>query len=277
VTRSAPAQKLCGIWGKPFIDLEYLIGADTLRAVDDEITLGLVDAELGQTGASLKWMGVTAPWVNVDPYVDAMRAIESFSFDEWSAFVALADDSSVFDASKWREYTFGDETDHPFNARQRRFLELRHNVYFPWQVCVHLLANDRWEDKHSGDGKDFSDEARALFPDTIKVIEALPFVEIGRALIFGLKPNDHAPAHRDTEPGSALSIPHSISIDPRGDKRFYLTSSESEESAVVVDKHVYWFNDMDWHGVLADPFFRYSLRIDGVFEPSFLRDLEKRV
>jgi hypothetical protein len=46
---------------------------------------------------------------------------------------------------------------------------------------------------------------------------------------------------------------------------------------VVVDRPIYWFNDMDYHGVLADPFFRYSLRVDGVFEPGFVRDLERRV
>jgi Rieske 2Fe-2S family protein len=33
---------------------------------------------------------------------------------------------------------------------------------------------------------------------------------------------------------------------------------------------------MDYHGVLPDPYFRYSIRIDGVFERAFVRDLEKR-
>ena len=29
------------------------------------------------------------------------------------------------------------------------------------------------------------------------------------------------------------------------------------------------------HGVLADPFFRYSIRVDGVFERDFVRALER--
>ncbi len=37
-----------------------------------------------------------------------------------------------------------------------------------------------------------------------------------------------------------------------------------------MDTPLYWFNDMDWHGVEPDPFFRYSIRVDGVFEPGFL-------
>lgn len=33
---------------------------------------------------------------------------------------------------------------------------------------------------------------------------------------------------------------------------------------------------MDYHGVHADPFFRYSIRVDGVYRPSFLKDLQRR-
>jgi Rieske 2Fe-2S family protein len=42
-----------------------------------------------------------------------------------------------------------------------------------------------------------------------------------------------------------------------------------------VDSPLYWFSDMDWHGVEADPFFRYSIRIDGVFEPAFVKELRR--
>ncbi|HSO37455.1 MAG TPA: hypothetical protein VLT33_33250, partial [Labilithrix sp.] len=137
--------------------------------------------------------------------------------------------------------------------------------------------NDRWEDKHCGDGKGFGEEARAVFPETVAFIESLPFVEIGRVVIFGLLANDHAPAHRDSEPGKALALAQSISFEPgrhraSGEtrhKRFYLRAPDGS-SEVLVDAPIYWFNDMDWHGVHADPFFRYSVRVDGVFEPRFL-------
>ena len=179
---------------------------------------------------------------------------------------------------------FGDETDRPFSRAQMRFLEHRYGVYFPWKVCYHLLENDRWEDKHSGDGKGFSDEAMATFPQTVAFIESLPFVEIGRVVVFGLLANDHAPAHRDSEPGKALAIAQSISFEPsrlaRGSadrhKRFYLATPDGS-SEVIVDAPIYWFNDMDWHGVHADPFFRYSVRVDGVFEPDFLERIRRQV
>ena len=46
---------------------------------------------------------------------------------------------------------------------------------------------------------------------------------------------------------------------------------------MAVTTPLYWFNDMDWHGVEPDPFFRYSIRIDGVFDPRFVRDLQRYV
>jgi hypothetical protein len=57
-------------------------------------------------------------------------------------------------------------------------------------------------------------------------------------------------------------------------KRFYLCDRE-EAGRTVVKAPIYWFNDMDYHGVEPDPFFRYSIRVDGVFERSFLRRLEQ--
>jgi hypothetical protein len=45
----------------------------------------------------------------------------------------------------------------------------------------------------------------------------------------------------------------------------------------VITAPIYWFNDMDYHGVEPDPFFRYSVRVDGIFTPAFLKDLRRRL
>lgn len=268
--RRAP---IIGLFGRPFIDLGRLVDEAALAAMDREITRGLVRVTPSYTGGSLKWMGVVAPWQMEDGYRDLMHAVEAMTRDELAELCALGDEPVDLDAPG--PLRFGDETEHPLNLAQMRWLSYRHGVYFPWKVCYHLLENDRWDDKHSGAGKDFSDEAKALFPETIAALRRLPFSEIGRAVIFGLEPNDHAPLHRDTEPGKALSVAQSISLDPRGSKRFYLQNAEDDEP-LEVDARVYWFNDMDYHGVLPDPFFRYSVRVDGVFDPAFVRDVERR-
>lgn len=270
--RPARRAPIIGLFGRPYVDLGHLLDAGALAEIDREITRGLVRVTPSYTGGSLKWMGVVAPWKLEDGYLDLMHAVLRMSREEVAELEALGDAPAPLDPGA--PPRFGDETDHPLNLAQMRWLSFRYGVYFPWKVCYHLLENDRWEDKHDGAGKDFTAEAKAVFPRTVELVRSLPFREIGRVVLFGLEPNDHAPLHRDTEPGKALSVAQSISIDPRGTKRFYLCNAEDDEP-LVVGAHVYWFNDMDYHGVLADPFFRYSIRVDGVFEPSFLRDVER--
>jgi Rieske 2Fe-2S family protein len=252
-------------------------GADPVEAIlgelDREITSGLTEIEAtygpSYTGGSLKWMGVCAKSAAQDGYVDYGHVIARFSRDEFVRFVSLADDPDVFDPELQHQYVFGDETEHPLNKRQMLFLKCRYGVYFPWKLAYHLVTNFDWEDKNSGAGKSFSPEAERVFPKTVAFIRSLPFQEIGRCLIFGLEANDHAPLHRDTEPRSKDTVDHCLSICPRGDKRLYL-SDPDEQVKLVVKSRVYWFNDMDYHGVLPDPYFRYSIRIDGVFEPWFV-------
>jgi Rieske 2Fe-2S family protein len=294
VRKPTTSSRMCGIFGKPYADLSELIDTSAFDAIHREITRGLAIVDTSYTGGSLKWMGVCAPWVETEPYRDAMHAVRAMSRDEIAELVALGDDddgdgesngdaTGTIDASD-PELAFGDETDRPFTRAQMRFLEHRYGVYFPWKVCYHLLENDRWEDKHSGDGKDFSDEARQIFPQTVAFIESLPMIEMGRVVIFGLLANDHAPAHRDSEPGKALAIAQSISFEPSRaaagasdrHKRFYVAAPDGSRE-VLVDAPIYWFNDMDWHGVHADPWFRYSVRVDGVFEPEFLERIRREL
>jgi len=263
-----------GIWGRPFIDLAPLFDTSALADIDEEICLGLTRVATSYTGGSLKWMGVVAPDVERDPYTDAMRVIAGLSREQFATFVSLSDTPGDIDPDRANEVAFGDETDHPLSRRQMLYLKYRHGVYFPWKVAYHLLDNVWWEDKNSGAGKTFRAEAREVFPRTLEFIGKLPFREIGRAIVFGLEANDHAPVHRDTAPGSKVGVEHSITLCPRQNKRFFL-ADPAQTTRVHVDTPMYWFNDMDWHGVEPDPYFRYSIRIDGVFEPDFVRALQR--
>ncbi len=266
--------ELVGIDGRDFHDLGPHLDLPPLDLIDDEVCLGLTEVEPEYTGGSLKWMGVCAPSVLDDGYLDYGEVIASLDDDAFVRFLSLADNPRAFDLRKRHVYRFGDETPNPLTPAQARYLAMRHGVYFPWKVAYHLLANDAWEDKHHGDGKTFSDEACELFPRTVAMLRALPFREIGRALIFGLAPNDHAPLHRDTHPDRSAEVGHTITICPRGDKGFYLRSPD-ERRTVAVTARAYWFNDMDYHGVTAAPRFRYSIRVDGVFEPAFRERLRR--
>ncbi|HEU4405376.1 MAG TPA: hypothetical protein VFS43_08820 [Polyangiaceae bacterium] len=266
---------LCGLFGRPYLDLERYVDLGRLAALDDEICLGLTRVEPWYTGGSLKWMGVVAPSVQRDPYADYGRVIAAMGEDEFRRFCSLGEAPERFDPARRGEYAFGDETENPLTKEQMLYLNYKHGVYFPWKVVYHFVENRLWADKHSGRGKGFTGEARAVFPETVAFLRALPFREIGRCVLFGLEANDHAPLHRDAEPGRAEQVGHSISLCPRGDKRFYL-SDPAESRRVPVTARAYWFNEMDYHGVEPDPYFRYSIRVDGVFEPSFLKTLRER-
>ena len=261
--------KLCGVWGRPYLDLTGLVDTAPLAAIDEEICRALPHLAPAYTGGTLKWMGVVAPWQVDDGYRDAMQAVQEMSPVERRAFVAMNPDVPPLEDD---DAPLGDETDRPFNHAQCVYLKARHGVYFPWKTCVHLVENHRWEDKHSGAGKGFTEESERWLPLTVAYVRALPFREIGRAVLFGVDENDHAPFHRDSEPGRELSIAQSISIDPRGNKGLVLRDAEGG-SRTEITARAYWFNDMDYHGVEPRPVFRYSIRIDGVFDPAFARKL----
>jgi glycine betaine catabolism A len=268
--------RLCGIFGKPYVDLSNLIDMAGFSEIDREITRGLAEVDVSYTGGSLKWMGVCAPWVESEPnYPDYMHAISKMSRTDFEDFLSLGEHD--LDPNDQAELAFGDETDHPLTKQQMLFLKYRFGVYFPWKVCYHLLENDKWDDKHSGAGKTFVDEARRVFPKTVAFVESLPFTEIGRVVLFGVEANDHAPLHRDSEPGKSLTIAQSISFCPghaRAPKRFYLATPDGSDE-LTVEAPIYWFNDMDWHGVHDDPWFRYSIRVDGTFEPGFVETVRR--
>ena len=84
-----------------------------------------------------------------------------------------------------------------------------------------------------------------------------------------------SPEKAPSQPGRALAVAQAISFSPRGNKRLYLTDPEGG-SHTVVRAPIFWFNDMDYHGVLPDPFWRYSVRVDGVFDPAWVRGLERK-
>jgi Rieske 2Fe-2S family protein len=268
--------QLVGIWGHPFINLEALLDMRPLPEMHEEICYSLARVGLSYTGGNLKWQKVVAPGVAADSYADYGQVISRFSKEEFVRFIQLAQDPQDFDVERYQEYEFGDETENPLTTEQLLYLKYRYGVYFPWKVAYHLIENDFWEDKNSGAGKGFLPEAEELFPKTCDYLRRLPFTQIGRCLIFGVEANDHAPLHRDTEPGSKPEIDHCITICPTGEKRFYLSATGSGDERTPVTAKLYWFNDMDWHGVAPGPSFTYSIRADGVFDPIFLRMLERR-
>jgi hypothetical protein len=269
-----PLGHLRGIWGRPYVDLEPFVDTSHFAAVDEEICYGLTQVEVGYTGGSHKWMAIVPPSLEDEPYVDYGQVISRMSREEFAKLISLSDDPSAFDLDRQKEYQFGEEREFPLSRAQMLWLKYRYGVYFPWKVFYEMIPTKNWDDKSTGAGKAFTEEAEEHFPLLAELVRALPFAEIGRCNIMGLEANDHGTVHHDRSHDDKVAADHFITLCPRGDKRLFLWD-EDDRRKVEIRSRAYWFNDSDYHGVDPDPFFRYSVRVDGFFRPEFLQHLRR--
>lgn len=265
---------LRGIFGRPSLALDAYLDLSDLGAIHDEICLALSQVPVGYTGGSHRSMGIMPPGREVEAIVDYVEVIRALDDAAYATFAGLADDPAPFLRADRTKDGFGEERELPLSRRQMLWLKLRHRVYFPWKVYVELIPNTWWSEKASSAGKEYTRWAKALLPRTLAFVEKLPFERIGRCNIMGLEANDHGTLHRDGDPREQSSPDHFITFVPEPGKRVYLWDAERSEPTLV-EGRAYWFNDHDYHGVLADPWFRYSVRVDGVFEQAFMERLQR--
>jgi hypothetical protein len=264
---------MLGVGRHPYIDLEPYLDVGAIEAVDDEIAYSLARVPTEYTGGSHKTMGIVPPSLVHEPYVDYGQVIRGFTRDEFVTFISLSDTPDAFDPSRFRDYAFGEEEEFPLSRKQMLYLKYRYGVYFPWQIFYEMIPTSGWDDKANGDGKDFTPEAKRHFPRTIELVQSLPFEIIGRCNILGLEANHHGTVHQDGDPEDATAE-HFITLCPRGNKRLFLWDEERKRKTTISSR-AYWFNDHGYHGVEPDPFFRYSIRVDGVFTDGLLSALQR--
>lgn len=266
-----------GVLGRPFLDLAPLLDLSVLDAIHEEVCLGLANVPTDYTGGSHRSMDIMPESRRAEAHVDYGEVIAAMDARAYETFRSLADDPETF-PPRPAGASFGEERDHPLSRRQMLWLERRFGVYFPWKVYFEMIPNRYWEEKSSAEGKDFTRLAKTFFPRTIELVRSLPFRQIGRCNIMGLAAHDHGTVHRDDVPEDKPEVDHFITICPAENKRLFLWDDETQEKTFV-DGRAYWFNDSDYHGVEAAPFFRYSIRVDGIFQDEFLarvRELAKR-
>jgi hypothetical protein len=262
---------LHGVLGRPFLDVASLLDLSSaeLDAINDEVCLGLANVPTDYTGGSHRSMQIMPESRRGEAHADYGEIIASLDAGGYETFRSLADDPETFPPRPVGA-TFGEERDHPLSRRQMLWLERRHGVYFPWKVYFEMIPNRYWDEKSSRAGKDFTRLAKTFFPRTIDFVTRLPFREIGRCNVMGLDANDHGTVHRDGIPEEKPEVDHFITFVPGANKRLFLWDEDARTKTPVLAR-AYWFNDSDYHGVEADPFFRYSIRVDGIFSDDFLR------
>lgn len=265
---------LRGLWGRPYVPLDRYVDTEALAALHDEVCLGIAQMPVDYTGGSHRAMGIMPPGREPEALVDYAEVIRGLDGPGFETFRSLADDPEAIDSAARAEDLFGEERAIPLSRRQMLWLKYRHRVYFPWKVYVEMIPNRWWDGKADPAGKRFTRLAETLLPRTVAFARSLPFKHIGRCNIMGLEAHDHGTVHRDGDPAAQESPDHFITVCPVEGKRLYLWDDQRHERVPVTGR-AYWFNDFDYHGVDADPFFRYSIRVDGVFTDDFLAALTR--
>jgi hypothetical protein len=261
-----------------FINLEEegLVDCSSFATLHDEICLGLLEVDFSYTGGSHKHMGIVPPEFEQDQSIDYGQVIANFTKEEFLRFISIGDPEYEIDSDRWKEYTFGEDAEIPMTKKQFQYLKMRYGVYFPWKAHYPFIEGVyNWTNKHFFN-RDFTDLVKDLFPQTCDFIRSLPFMSIGRCDLLGLEANDFGTVHRDNyERIDSPPIMDFITISPCENKRLFLYQHVTKEESFVRGK-AYTFNDMNYHGVAADPWFRYSIRIDGIFKEEFRAKLAAR-
>ncbi|MBI3440739.1 MAG: hypothetical protein HY052_02870 [Proteobacteria bacterium] len=270
-------QDFIGVHGhaEPFLNLEPYFDLTGFAAIHEEICYSLTQSEVSYTGGSHKSMGIVPPRFENDPFIDYGQVILRFTPEEFVQFMSLSDSEEEIDYRDRHKFTLYEEGAAPISPRQFLYLKYRYGVYFPWKVFLEFVeGNTSWDDKCTNNGN-FFPEIETAFPLTVRFIRSLPFRSIGRCNLLGLEANDHATIHRDNyEKQDNPPINDFITLCPAGNKELFLWHDEKAEK-LYISGRLFTFNDMNYHGVDSAPYFRYSIRVDGIFTDEFRTRISK--
>lgn len=148
----------------------------------------------------------------------------------------------------------------------------------PHPFWIVFLRNNKRIDPSGINNKAVADDCQwtdnaTYFPNLVNLIKKMPFEGIGRVMIFMTEANNQTVPHYDA------GTPEQRSKKPNDDFIWFTTAEHTKQIFVMdgttkekcyVDptKKLIWFNEMDYHGTDAVPYFSFSIRIDGKFLPS---------
>lgn len=140
----------------------------------------------------------------------------------------------------------------------------------PWFFALYL--------KHNNFGTKTEDKgiwtpSSNYFPKVKAYLDTLPFKVIGRVLFFTTYPNAGVVIHRDA--GVVEHSDHNINLffSPGWRPSFVWDEIKKEKIYLEQGARSYFFNNRDYHGVDAEPTFRYTLRVDGTFTDELCEEL----
>ena len=150
-----------------------------------------------------------------------------------------------------------------------RYMYFGMNAVIPWFFGLYLKENSF--DKKTSNGK--WTNASKDFPLLIEYLNTLPFKEIGRVLFLCTYPGTGVCTHRDAQMTNHKDHNINLFFDAGSRPSFIWDEITKEKIYLESSAKSYFFNDRDYHGVDAEPEFRYTLRVDGTFNDDLCNEL----
>lgn len=148
--------------------------------------------------------------------------------------------------------------------QRRKYLFFKKEISLPWFFVLDLKPN--MFDTRSKDCHPWNENSQK-FPYLKSCVEKMPFLEIGRVVIYGSWPGAKVPCHRDEPPKKDFA--HHINFNPGGYRPVYLYDSINNDMHYLPKEYKFYaYNTTDYHGVDALPYFSYTIRVDGVYDQS---------
>jgi hypothetical protein len=153
-------------------------------------------------------------------------------------------------------------------AQRRRYLKIKKRAFFPWNI-YNLNEMGDWDDRHHERDK-FFDKTQKTMPYFVSMIKSLPIFEhIGWARIYGNEAFNYIHPHRDSTVD--VEIDEFIYFN-LADKKMYLMHYDTEEK-IYLDKRAMFFDAKNIHGTDPEPYYNFSMRVDGRFTQEFYDSL----
>lgn len=230
---------------QPYIDLEPFVDMKGLEDIRKDIVLGMVKSKLyWQVGSAdtSNLMHQTPPSIVNQAWASVLRDPKNPDYEYFKQF-----DFKLTDCLEWIKYTYKFQD-------MGELLSLR-----TWKKAEDVKY--KFSAEHT-----FDQPAYDNFPSLRKWINnCTAFKEYGRILFWRNQSYQPGAIHKDTYLGSPDSfILINLDIDR---KILFILDDEGKE--IPVTSRVFIFDPRNWHGTRGLEYSGWTLRIDGVFDPTW--------
>lgn len=243
---------------KKIYDLDSKLDIASLENLHFKICMGIAKSK-------------TNPSTRIMPHYemsgDFKAAVDYKNNEQIARIAAIADDATaVLTPDELTEYNLLSYT------QKRNVLELYKNGYRDGDfVRIRFTKDEFLRDKFATFYSDKTDwtENTQHFPELMAWIQQLPFIDIGRILIFVTRQYIHSDLHYDRRDVWANGMHHFIWFNPFNKKKFFLVDGYEKE---FVNTRAAFFDTSYLHGNEPIPETAYSIRVDGQLSEEFCRE-----